>query len=392
MDEKKGPVAFDGHGKPVANLKIKTAASQSFYLRVVRDVSFIDENDGVECRFADVANMRSFGVVLGKVALHVRLSNLYPLKPPTIVLLGEDKKCSRELAGKTRLLHFDETGKLCDADLVGKGWQPIRGIHHLLKVLSFEFGNGSKPAQDDWMFGGSGSHCDSKRFQTYLKIGDLSTVIVCEAFGVKPQVAPSAVDEPALSVKLAVSSFCEEHARDDENLESVLAAAISSAQISDAWIGVSVCVVCVSRTRVVSAHVGNVTCHLLRTNCRSARRITVPHDGFNEKELERVSGVQIVRHGATVRYFEDLTRVSRCLGLSQCEFVSAVPETNAVQLELGDSVLLVGSETICEAISPLEMASIFCPLTCAEEMASEAERISKHRGARDNRAFVILCL
>jgi hypothetical protein len=388
MEEVPRVVGFDKSGTAMPHAKLKTAASQPFHLRVVRDVSLVRE-EGLECFFEDVSNLRSFRATVGALVFAVRLSNLYPLKPPSIQLLGGEA-VPRVLQGRTRELHFDARGRLCDADLVGTGWRTIRGVHDLLQLVCFELGSGPPLAQpwDAFLHGGTGRYCDEggKLLAESWAVGEgLVVAVVCEAFVVKPQATAETAVFAALQQRLreTVTESCD--------VEATLSRALCESQFEAEWAGVSVCVVVASRTQIVTAHLGNVTCHTLQTNARRARTLTPPHDGFNAEELQRLKGLPLVKHGATVRYFDDLSLVSRCLGLRGCAFVSAEPHIATTPREAADAVLLVCTASMEGSLSAQELSCHLAPRVSGVEMASEAERISRHRGAT-SRAFVLVCL
>ncbi len=383
-------VGFDGAGQAVPHAKIKTAASQPFYLRVVRDVSLIQE-DGLECCFDDVSNLRSFRVSLGGLSFAVRLSNLYPLKPPVVSLPGRSRAV---LAGRTRSLYFDERARLCDGDLVGAGWRPLRGVHDLLALLCHELGTGPAPPQqwDVFGLGGAERHSDDAErllAETWRVSEGVAVALVCEAFAAKPEAAVT-VAETARAVFGQLQKELRSRVVTADNVEQHLREAIAACRCDAEWVGVSVCVAVAMRDRVVMAHVGNVTCHLMRTNSRQSRCLTPPHDGFDAGELARLPDVPIVKHGAATRYFADLSLVSRCLGLTGCSFVSRDPVVASAVREARDSVLLLSTAPLEAALSAQELASHLAPRVSAAEMAGEVERISRHRGAT-GRAFVLLC-
>lgn len=344
--------------------KIKAAPEEMMYLRFVRDISMIEESDGLECHFEDVSNLRSFSVSIGKARFRVVIPTLYPMKSPLITL---EEKGVNELAGQTRIFHFDERGRMIDDDLVGAGWRPMRGVHNLLKLLAFELAGRAERPLDNWLC--SSVYSDEATCSAQIStIDGMSVAVVCEGFAAKQTEGGATVGNLARVAAASITRHVEMHARDDDRLEQVLGAAISGAQIADAWVGLSVCVAAVSRAtnRVVTAHLGNVTCHVLQT-VRKSRQLTVPHDAFNPLELERVPGTRIVKRGATVRFFDDLSRVSRCLGLSGCaSFVSSAPTVATAALSAQDSTVVVVSDALAEAISPLEMSFLFCPLVSAE--------------------------
>lgn len=345
-------------------LKIKAPRDEMLYLRRVRDISLIEESDGVECHFEDVSNLQSFSVAFGSVArVHVRMPGLYPMKAPVLTLLPQPKKA--ELIGKTRSFHFNEEGRLSDEDLVGPGWRSMRGVHGLLKLMAVELLGIGAAVEQNWICSSTlndAPNCGAE----IVSVDSLTIAIVCDAFtSVASELVPTAVP---LSVVSRMREFLLAHARDDEHLESVVASSFASAQFESTTIGASVCVAAVSTRsmRLVSAHLGNTLCHVLQPSNRRARQMGAPHDGFNETELARLPNTRVVKHGSTVRFFEDVSRVSRCLGLSDSPFVSAEPTVTVSPLSREDSIVVVASDMLCENLSPLEMSIIFCPLISAE--------------------------
>ena len=394
MDDEKRVVARDASGAPVSGVKIKTAASEPFFLRAVRDVSLISE-DGCECFFPNVADLRRFRLTVEGCSLvfEVRLTNLYPLKPP-VFALSDPASAPCVVQGKKRSFRFDARGRLCDDDLVGEGWRPVRGVHDLVREVASELGC-APPLERPWNWfgeGGYGAHVDGPHlFARVLHDGDSLAIVVAEAFAVRPQVGLEMLKETASRVFGALER--EMAAVKDWHDRSSVVRVIEQAQFDDEWMGVSVCVASASQNRISCAHLGNVTCHALQTNCRQERELARPHDAFDAAELARVGpDVNIVKHGATVRYFRDLSLVSRCLGLRGCsDFVSDQVVWNSVERSPRDSVLLVATQSVTGCIPPLELASIVCPRISAVEMVKETERISRHRGAT-GRAFVLACM
>lgn len=360
-------------GPALPKVKFKAPRDEAFYLRCVRDISLIDESDGIECHFDDVSNLQSFSVAFGSVArVHVRIPGLYPMKAPVVTLL-EPKVL--ELAGKTRSFHFTEQGRLSDDDLVGPGWRPMRGVHNLLKILSFELLDKINGATErNWICSstlGDSPNCQSE----VVEVDGLTVAIVCDLFStVATLQVPAGLSHSIVS---CIRDALVATARDDENLESTVASSLKQAQFENDLIGASVCVAAVSTRmrRVVSAHLGNVLCHVLQTTNRRSRQISAPHDAFNELELARLPHTRVVKHGSTVRFFEDVSRVSRCLGLSSCSFVSSDPTVTVCELSKEDTIVLVASDTLAENLSPLEMSIIFCPLVSAEVRTFRFEKI-----------------
>lgn len=113
-------------GAPLPGLRIKTMASQRHYLRLVRDVSFIDESAwDCTCNFTALPNLRKFIVTTGSGAVFsVDVPTLYPQKPPLIYFTTLPPHATR--TGRT--LQVDAEGRLISDDLVGSGWQPMRGV------------------------------------------------------------------------------------------------------------------------------------------------------------------------------------------------------------------------------------------------------------------------
>lgn len=89
--------------------------------------------------------------------------------------------------------------------------------------------------------------------------------------------------------------------------------AFKQANIAFEDVGASVCLTAVTKTKVVSANLGNICAFMLQANSRGCRPLSLSHDAFDAQEMERlrVSGVEVVKHGSSLRYIKDMSEVSR---------------------------------------------------------------------------------
>ncbi len=352
-------------------LKVKAAIDEQFYLRFVRDISMIEEEDGLLCHFDDLSNLRLFSVKIGVHHFHVKVPGLYPMKPPSLTLLSEK---TTSIVGKTRAFHFDDKGRLVDEDLVGPGWRPMRGVHNLLKLMASELmTNGPVSAPiPSWISCrvlSDGNTCGAHVMESV--IDGFKIAIVCDVFAARGGPLLEGNDSTAQAVVGQVTDHLSKHLLQD-NVETCLSEAIVSAQFQKANVGASICVAAIAKDRVVCAYLGDVACHALQTSSRRSRQLTVIHDGFNEDEQARTKA-NIVKQGSTVRFFDGISRVSRCLGLSDCAFISSEPAVTTTSLAADDSIILVGTDALLQTIFPLEMSFLFCPLISAEVIARKRE-------------------
>ncbi len=112
-------------GAPLPGLRVRTMASQRHYLRLVRDVSFIDEDawDCV-CVFAALPDLRHFTITTAcGVAFAVDVPHLYPQKAPRVHFTTLPLPPTRS----GRVLCVAADGRLTSDELVGSGWQPLQG-------------------------------------------------------------------------------------------------------------------------------------------------------------------------------------------------------------------------------------------------------------------------
>ena len=405
MDDEKRAVTFDKEGSAVHGVKLKTMASQQFYLRVVRDVSFINEDEwGCECFFEDLQNLRKFTVSIGTAfRFEVSLNNLYPLKPPHIHF--EDMK-DTTIKGKTRSFTLNDAGCLCDEDLVGNGWKPIRGVHVLIQLLCDELSldNKKKDATpvvwDRFLYGGHAQHKEesSAFFSVCVEpVDELIACVACEAFTIDPKkrrledVIPFGNAVLDYYAKLLRSFHLKTEFRSE--LEKSITAAEEYISAED--IGVSVCVVIATKENILSMNLGNISSFLLQTNKRRCKELSLCHDAFESSELERLKkmNVDFVKHGASVRYIKDLSEVSRCLGLRSCDFISHDPHFHNAEKELDDSCLILGNKSVFEGTPAIEMSSLVCAKVTAAEMCDEIVRICKLRLGKDSKIGInVICL
>jgi hypothetical protein len=368
-------------------MKLKTQASKAFYLRAVRDVSLIDEDaGGFECVFDDVQNLREFHVLFPKqnYRFDVVLTNLYPLKPPQITL----QTTSERQIG--RLSFENDKQRLCNDEIVGSGWRPIRGVHHLLQLLADEVNQVAPLNWSEFLLGGVfsfGALAEAVEIDPSLAVA-----IVCEP--VCPNVRLEQREERMAQMGEKIFQLFKGAIRslDEAHIRQVFEEASTMVK-EDEEIGVEVCVVVAGPEKVICANVGTVVAALLQTNGRQSRQISEEHDAFNEAEMARMGpDVKLIKHGATVRFIEDQTQCSRCIGLERLGYMGHDVAVQVVERKLGDSVLVVGNRAVLQNCPPLELSSILCPRISAEEMCGEVVRIAEHRSAVKGKAGMGVCV
>lgn len=397
-DDEPRSVTFDKDGKPVHGVKLKTMASQPFYLRVVRDVSLIEE-DICECHFDDCNDLRRFRVSSGpNLVFHVFLSNLYPMKAPVVTFVTPAATISKLQGVTIKDIEVDDKGRLVDSRLVGPGWRPLQGVHGLIRLLCQQLGSTSIAKEnllqwDKFLLGGHGtSHPrPAQRSLCFVSPDNLRvTLVAVHCFSVNPTSVNDHLDTLSSDLMKHLRHSLEETHFDLVKSLSTLHSHFDAVP----HIGASVCVATATPDFIECANLGDVQCFTLQTNCRRCRQLSKTHDAFDADEEARLkaSGVDYVKHGATVRYIADLSLVSRCVGLSQCSFISREPHYSKTPREAADSVLLIASKDTLETFSALEMASALCPRVSAAEMISEIDRICHVRAHKLETMFALTCL
>lgn len=271
--------------------------SQNHYLRLVRDLSLVAEDEwGCECVFADLNNLRVFQVrvAASHVRVDVSVPLLYPQKPPIVTVSPADAARARTPAA------WDSSGRLVADAWVGAGWQPWQGLPWLLQVPTGREGWGKESLIAVW------------RQVLCFEFGALLALPRRVDAGLAWHGAAALAWSPRVDVRvlLALDWACEDSRRRWDpapvmaQLRNALDASVAPDAIAqllrdvdaglDAGVGLSLGIVAVDATTVRAWNLGTVGCFVLQPNHRRAVQLSRCHDALDELEAPRLT--HVVKH------------------------------------------------------------------------------------------------